>query len=238
MAFCGLGAIFRVVFIWCAPATRIRDFHVKTSLDSTYTDAELTIDLDLVNGDGGTVECLLEDAQGKAIAEMNWRPWVEEALTARASEAYSSLRAMPKLGRMPCLANNEVRLLINGQATFDAILQATSTPRPAVLHQFLNIHHDPLSTATLAELYVQQGFYDKALAIYRAMSTRDERIKSRIEELEAREAAALSGIVGISAPAAEEGKHDFSAPVSGAADNALTILEGWLDNVRRVKACR
>lgn len=101
-----------------------------------------------------------------------------------------------------------------------------------------NIHYDPLSTATLAELYVQQGFYDKALTIYRAMSTRDERIKSRIEELEAREAAALSGIVGITTPAAEEGKHDFSAPVSCAADNALAILEGWLDNVRRIKACR
>ena len=36
------------------------------------------------------------------------------ALTARASKAYASLRAMPKLGRMPCLANNQVRLLITG----------------------------------------------------------------------------------------------------------------------------
>ena len=50
----------------------------------------------------------------QAISELNWRPWVEEALTARASNAYASLRAMPKLGRMPCLANNEVQLLVNG----------------------------------------------------------------------------------------------------------------------------
>ena len=42
----------------------------------------------------------------KAVSELNWRPWVEEALTARASSAYASLRAMPKLGRMPCLAIN------------------------------------------------------------------------------------------------------------------------------------
>ena len=35
----------------------------------------------------------------KAVSELNWRPWVEEALTARASNAYdASLRAMPKLG--------------------------------------------------------------------------------------------------------------------------------------------
>ena len=49
-----------------------------------------------------------------AMANLNWRPWVEEALTARESESYAALRAMPKLGRMPCLANNEVKLLIDG----------------------------------------------------------------------------------------------------------------------------
>lgn len=59
-----------------------------------------------------------------AMANLNWRPWVEEALTARESESYAALRAMPKLGRMPCLANNQVKLLINGKATFDAIFAA------------------------------------------------------------------------------------------------------------------
>lgn len=80
----------------------------------------------------------------KAISELNWRPWVEEALAARASSAYASLRAMPKLGRMPCLANNEVRLLIDGQATFDAIFDAISNARQAVLIQFFIIHDDRL----------------------------------------------------------------------------------------------
>ncbi len=80
----------------------------------------------------------------KAISELNWRPWVEEALAARASSAYASLRAMPKLGRMPCLANNEVRLLIDGQATFDAIFDAISNARHAVLIQFFIIHDDRL----------------------------------------------------------------------------------------------
>ena len=80
----------------------------------------------------------------KAISELNWRPWVEEALAARASSAYASLRAMPKLGRMPCLANNEVRLLIDGQATFDGIFDAISNARQAVLIQFFIIHDDRL----------------------------------------------------------------------------------------------
>ncbi|WP_017903019.1 cardiolipin synthase [Pseudomonas asplenii] len=80
----------------------------------------------------------------KAIADLNWRPWVEEALAARNSQAYAALRAMPKLGRMPCLANNQVRLLVNGEATFEAIFQAIEQARHAVLVQFFIIHDDQL----------------------------------------------------------------------------------------------
>jgi cardiolipin synthase len=82
-----------------------------------------------------------------AMANLNWRPWVEEALTARESESYAALRAMPKLGRMPCLANNQVKLLINGQATFDAIFAAIEKARDVVLVQFFIIHDDTLGKA-------------------------------------------------------------------------------------------
>ncbi|SDS41360.1 cardiolipin synthase [Pseudomonas asplenii] len=80
----------------------------------------------------------------KAITDLNWRPWVEEALAARNSQAYAALRAMPKLGRMPCLANNQVRLLVNGEATFEAIFQAIEQARHAVLVQFFIVHDDRL----------------------------------------------------------------------------------------------
>jgi cardiolipin synthase len=79
-----------------------------------------------------------------AIVDLNWRPWVEEAVAARRSEAYDSLRAMPKLGRMPCLANNEVKLLVNGDATFSAIFDAIRKAKQAVLVQFFIIHDDGL----------------------------------------------------------------------------------------------
>lgn len=79
-----------------------------------------------------------------AIGNMNWRPWIEEAVAARQSAAYVSLRAMPKLGRMPCLANNEVRLLIDGDATFSAIFDAIGKAKQAVLVQFFIIHDDDL----------------------------------------------------------------------------------------------
>ncbi|KIY41722.1 cardiolipin synthetase [Pseudomonas sp. 10-1B] len=82
-----------------------------------------------------------------AMADLNWRPWVEEALTARESESYAALRAMPKLGRMPCLANNQVKLLIDGKATFDAIFAAIEKARNVVLVQFFIIHDDNLGKA-------------------------------------------------------------------------------------------
>jgi cardiolipin synthase len=92
----------------------------------------------------------------KAVSELNWRPWVEEALTARASSAYASLRAMPKLGRMPCLANNEVQLLVNGHATFQAIFHAISQAKEAVLVQFFIIHDDRLGRR-LRDLLLQKA---------------------------------------------------------------------------------
>ena len=82
-----------------------------------------------------------------AMANLNWRPWVEEALTARESESYAALRAMPKLGRMPCLANNQVKLLIDGTATFDAIFAAIDQAREVVLVQFFIIHNDTIGKA-------------------------------------------------------------------------------------------
>src|SRR3546814_5467674 len=51
---------------------------------------------------------------------------------------------MPKLGRTPCLANNQVRLLINGSATVEAIFEAIDNARQAVLIQFFIIHDDRL----------------------------------------------------------------------------------------------
>ncbi|MCX7079655.1 MAG: cardiolipin synthase [Pseudomonas sp.] len=99
----------------------------------------------------------------KAIADLNWRPWVEEALTARASNAYASLRAMPKLGRMPCLANNQVRLLINGEATFTAIFDAIRNAREAVLIQFFIINDDQLGRRMQALLMEKAA---EGVAIY------------------------------------------------------------------------
>lgn len=79
-----------------------------------------------------------------AIADLNWRPWIEEAIAAKASEAYGALRALRKLGRMPCLANNQVGLLIDGEATFTEIFSAIREAKHVVLVQFFIIHDDQI----------------------------------------------------------------------------------------------
>ena len=148
-----------------------------------------------------------------------------------------------------------------------------------------SLHHDPLSTGTLAELYVSQGFIHKALAIYYDVQSEnplDQTIAERIVELEAMEpnlaetdsdiydsideevgfepayrpvSEAFSEETGVEEleesdekPAfesqcvsAEISGHDFGVPVvlsHGVADNALSTLDVWLENIRRIKLCR
>ncbi len=63
---------------------------------------------------------------------------------------------------------------------------------PVVLKVETVVHHDPLSTGTLAELYVKQGFIHKALEIYRAIladNPSDLVTGERVAELEILETA-------------------------------------------------
>ncbi|WP_454726333.1 MULTISPECIES: cardiolipin synthase [Cupriavidus] len=54
------------------------------------------------------------------------------------------LRALPRLTGMPCLANNAVRLLVNGEDTFAAIFAAIAAARQVVIVQFFIVHDDAL----------------------------------------------------------------------------------------------
>jgi len=119
------------------------------------------------------------------------------------------------------------------------------------------VHHDPLSTTTLAELYVQQGFVSKALDIYHTILADDPANSvalARVAELAA--VGAERGESGQEVvPAAQEPSEyiarevrfepplmasaavDAGVQPQGTADNALKVLEGWLANIRRIKAC-
>jgi tetratricopeptide (TPR) repeat protein len=120
------------------------------------------------------------------------------------------------------------------------------------------VHHDPLSTLTLAELYEQQGFIPKALDIYRIILADDPdnaQLQTKISQLEQQESAAKdlpeqfetadkadepepfasAAFEGMLAPVET---HDFSPLVHNQADNVVGTLDNWLENIRRIKACR
>ncbi len=100
---------------------------------------------------------------------------------------------------------------------------------------------DPLVTPTMAELYVTQGFPARAIELYRAIVAANPQnldAAVRLAELE-RQASSLEA--GQAAVAAME---QVSAPVElpneGTADKpeAVAVLEGWLENIRRLRTCR
>lgn len=98
---------------------------------------------------------------------------------------------------------------------------------------------DPLRTGTLAELYVSQGFTDKAVEIYRdilAVEPDNAAAAVRLAELES---AQLSNVSAVTT-AAELQETKVAVPSHGAADTStvLPVLEGWLENIRRLRECR
>jgi len=86
----------------------------------------------------------VDEQMRRAVANQDWRPWVEIAQAAHASAPYQRFRALPRLGRMPCLANNQVALLIDGEATFSAIFAALAGAKQVILLQFFIIRDDTL----------------------------------------------------------------------------------------------
>ena len=66
-----MSGIFRDVYLWSPPQVHIRDFEVKPNLDQQYRDADLKMDLRLINyGPGSpkvTLETTLLDPKGKKV---------------------------------------------------------------------------------------------------------------------------------------------------------------------------
>src|SRR5512133_669480 len=162
---------------------------------------------------------------------------------------------------------------------------------PPVVGGVAPVHHDPLSTLTLAELYEKQGFLTKAREIYQSILADDPanaQLIAKIAQLEEPESVS-EYIPEDSVTAGFDEEPDFSEPaaceavlpplesqyvepvsesISGsaeqeffaadayedmpipleskpfeplahkAADNIVDTLGVWLENIRRIKACR
>lgn len=86
---------------------------------------------------------------------------------------------------------------------------------------------DPLDTTTLAELYLSQGFPEKAMEIYSNLAAKDpanQEVAAKLAELEKSLAVETSPVV-------EE------PAVDAARQAKLAALEGWLSNIQRLREC-
>jgi len=129
---------------------------------------------------------------------------------------------------------------------------------PPVINVSSPVHHDPLSTHTLAELYEKQGFIAKALDIYRSILADDPHnahLLGKVSALESQISTshntteqpattdpniehvhlASAALVDVSPPLDSQ---DFSLLSHQTADNVVGTLDSWLENIRRIKACR
>lgn len=103
---------------------------------------------------------------------------------------------------------------------------------------------DPLATTTIAELYVKQGFLDRALRVYHEILEGEPdnvQLKARIAELRQSCTERDQEVQETAAPAGEPVEssqgvlREVAAGVSGPGGQAevLATLERWLENVRR-----
>jgi len=97
---------------------------------------------------------------------------------------------------------------------------------------------DPLMTGTLAELYVSQGFTDKAVNIYRDILSAEPdntTVAARLAELEAQVPENQS------VPPSNELTETLAIvpdQVVATTGSIVSVLEGWLENIRRLRECR
>lgn len=85
-------------------------------------------------------------------ANVDWQKWIKEVIQESPDHRYNSLQAFYNLTGMPLLANNNIKLLINGEATFEAIFAALRNAKKTVLVSFFIINDDALGKRLQEEL--------------------------------------------------------------------------------------
>ncbi|HEY7746110.1 MAG TPA: tetratricopeptide repeat protein [Desulfuromonadales bacterium] len=105
---------------------------------------------------------------------------------------------------------------------------------------------DPISTPTIAEIYIRQGFLGRAMKVYRDLLQADphnEEIRQKLVELkhrmEAHKSAPETAPATMVEPsaAADEGARAFeSAGREGGAAQQVAVLTRWLESISRRRA--
>ncbi len=122
----------------------------------------------------------------------------------------------------------------------ESLTSTTSTPPPepaAVGTAQLPNKMEPITTGTIAEIYIKQGLYDKALEVYRELytETNDPAVARKIAEIET---MAQGGAPQVAAevPAPESTSSTIADPVSAISEKGRMSGESVLDNLNSMLA--
>jgi len=91
----------------------------------------------------------------------------------KSSEQVAPFVALERLAAMPFLGGNDARLLINGEATFGAILEAIAQARDYVLLEFYIVHDDGIGRALHTALIESRRRGVRVLFIYDPVGSHD-----------------------------------------------------------------
>jgi len=163
---------------------------------------------------------------------------------------------------------HELDFFGNGAAEADPVLPATTafgtgeevgsdTEQPVFIKSEPVGQKDPLTTVTLAELYVSQGFLKRALTIYRELvdeNPQNQELKNRLMDLKllvdadqesikmANQATEIETEIEnnetvVTSPLVAPVQMEATAARPDAAAVEIASLQNWLDNIRRIRQC-
>ncbi len=198
-----------------------------------------TLDLPVESPAQAFAEMEEEDLLDAEILELTDDLIEEESYT---DETFAPFAAAPERPSLQA-ARETVRL---GSAVAAAVSEPVPAPalgeslqEPGMAPHVEEESQPAVMTATIAELFISQGMIDKGVGVYRELlreNPDNEGHRARLRELTATSGSGAAD-VAIPAETAGFGSVTETLPSTGERDT-LGLLEGWLSNIGRMRACR
>jgi len=157
---------------------------------------------------------------------------------------YAPFAAAPQRPSLTAKVTEEAPQFVDQEVTTAYFATEIADDHRGAINEVVSVNPEslaqpPVASATIAELYVSQGFIDKGIEVYRELLRENPAstlYKDRLDEL-------TVGAASVATVASAVEKHTVAAPEIKAEqdkgpEGVVGILQDWLLNIGRVRACR